>query len=54
MLRALSIVFALGAVACICAAIVLMVRGEGERRGYGLRIAAVVCFGIAVVLNVLR
>lgn len=54
MLQALAIAFAAAAVASICAAIVLMVRGEGERTGYGLRIAAVVCFGIAVVLNVLR
>jgi hypothetical protein len=53
-LRALAVVFALAAVACIGAAVVLMVRGEGERRGYALRIAAVVCFGIAVALNVVR
>ena len=54
MLQALSIAFAIAAVGLIGATIVLMVRGEGERRGYGLRIAAVVCFGIAVVLNVVR
>jgi len=54
MLQALSIIFAAAAVALIGAAIVLMVRDEGERRGYGLRIAAVVCFVIAVVLNVVR
>jgi hypothetical protein len=53
-LQALAIAFAIAAVACIGAAVVLMVRGEGERRGYGLRIAAVACFAIAVVLNVLR
>ena len=54
MLQALSVLFAVAAVGCIAAAIVLMVRDEGQRRGYGLRIAAVVCFGIAVVLNVVR
>jgi hypothetical protein len=53
-LRALAIVFALGAVGLIGGAIVLMVRGEHERRGYGLRIAAVVCFAIAVALNAVR
>jgi hypothetical protein len=53
-LQALAIVFALAAVACIGAAIVLMVRGERERVGFGLRIAAVACFAIAVVLNVVR
>ena len=54
MLQALAIVFAVAAVGFITAAIVLMVRGEAERTGYGLRIAAVVCFGIAVVLNLVR
>jgi hypothetical protein len=54
MLQALAIVFAVAAVLLLAAAIVLMVRDEGERGGYGLRIAAVVCFGIAVVLNVVR
>jgi len=54
MLQALSIIFAAAAVLFIVAAIVLMVRDEAERRGYGLRIAAVVCFGIAVALNVVR
>jgi hypothetical protein len=53
-LQALSIAFALAAVGCIAAAVVLMVRGEGERQGFELRIAAVCCFAIAVVLNVLR
>jgi hypothetical protein len=53
-LQALAIVFALAAIACIGAAIVLMVRGERERAGFGLRIAAVACFAIAVVLNVVR
>jgi hypothetical protein len=53
-LQALSIAFALAAVACMAAAVVLMVRGEGERQGFGLRIAALCCFAIAVVLNVVR
>jgi len=54
-LQALSIVFALAAAACIFAAIAMMVRGDqDERRGYVLRISAVVCFGLAVLLNVLR
>jgi hypothetical protein len=54
-LQALAIVFALAAALCIVAAIVMLVRGDANyRRGYGLRVAAVVCFGIAVVLNVLR
>ena len=36
-------------------AIAMMVRGDqDERRGYVLRISAVVCFGLAVLLNVLR
>ena len=54
MLQTLAIVFALAAVALVLAAIVLMVRDEGERRGYALRIAGLVCFAIAVVLNVVR
>jgi hypothetical protein len=54
-LQALSILFALIAAACIFAAIAMMVRGDSnDRRGYALRIAAVVCFGLAVLLNVLR
>jgi uncharacterized membrane protein YozB (DUF420 family) len=54
-LQALSIVFAIAAVLCIVAAIAMMVRGDAnDRRGYLLRLAAVICFGLAVVLNVLR
>jgi hypothetical protein len=53
-LQVLAIVFAVAAVGLIAAAIVLMVRDEGERQGYELRIAALICFGIAVVLNVVR
>ena len=55
MLQALAIGFAVIAVLCMCAAIVMLVRGDGDaRRGYALRVAAVACFGIAVVLNILR
>jgi hypothetical protein len=55
MLQALSIVVALAAALCIAAAIAMMVRRDpDERRGYVLRIGAVVCFGLAVLLNVLR
>jgi hypothetical protein len=54
-LQALAILFALAALACIVLAIAMLVRGdENDRRGYSLRVGAVVCFGIAVVLNVLR
>jgi hypothetical protein len=54
-LQALAIVFALAAALCIAAAIVMLVRGDANAsRGYALRLAAVVCFGIAVLLNVLR
>jgi hypothetical protein len=54
-LPALSIVFALAAVACMALAIAGMVRGDtGAREGFVLRLAAVGCFAIAVVLNVLR
>ena len=55
MLQTLSIAFALVAVVCIFVAIVMMVRGDqDERRGYVVRVVAVVCFGLAVLLNVLR
>lgn len=54
-LQALAIVFALAAVLCIAAAIVMLVRQDAnEQRGYALRVGAVVCFGVAVLLNVLR
>jgi hypothetical protein len=54
-LQALAIVFALAAVACIVVAIAMLVRGDrDDRRGYALRVAALACFGIAVLLNVLR
>ena len=55
MLQALAIVLAVAAVLCIVAAIAMMVRGDrNDRRGYALRLTAVVCFGLAVLLNVLR
>jgi hypothetical protein len=54
-LQALSIIFALAAVVCIGVAVASMVRGDSAaRNGFLLRIAAVVCFAIAVVLNVAR
>ena len=55
MLQALAIVLALAAATCIFVAIAMMVRGDqDERRGYVVRVVAIVCFGIAVLLNVLR
>jgi hypothetical protein len=54
-LQAISIGFALAAVACIALAVALTVRGDpDERRGFALRLTAVACFAIAVVVNVLR
>jgi hypothetical protein len=51
--RVVAAVFALVAVACITVAIVGMVTGRpGDRAGLALRAAAVLCFVIAVVLNV--
>jgi hypothetical protein len=53
MLRALAVLFALIAVGCMIAAIIGMVTGRpGDRMGWLVRVAAVVCFVIAVVLNV--
>jgi hypothetical protein len=50
--RALAAVFALVAIACMTVAIVGMVTGRpGDRAGWLLRAAAVVCFVTAVVLN---
>jgi hypothetical protein len=54
LIHALSIAFALVAAGCIVVAIAMVVRGDDDRWGYVVRIAAVVCFAIAVVLNVLR
>ena len=53
MLRAVAAAFALIAVTCITVAIVGMVTGRpGDRAGMLIRAAAVVCFAIAVVLNI--
>ena len=53
MLRALAAAFALIAVACMTVAIVGMVTGRpGDRAGWLIRAAAVVCFATAVVLNI--
>ncbi len=50
----LAALFALVAVACMSVAIVGMVTGRpGDRAGTVLRIAAVACFAVTVVLNVL-
>ena len=52
-MRALAAVFALFAVACMSLAIVGMVTGRpGARAGLLLRLGALVCFVITVVLNV--
>jgi hypothetical protein len=53
MLRAAAAILALVAVGCMAVAIVGMVTGRpGDRAGWALRAGAVVCFGIAVALNV--
>ena len=52
-MRALAAVFALVAVVCMTVAIVGMATGRpGDRAGWLIRVAAVVCFGVAVVLNI--
>jgi hypothetical protein len=52
-LEAVSILFAVAAVACMVVAIAGMVGGhQSDRTGYLLRVGAVVCFGAAVALNV--
>ncbi len=54
MLRVLSAVLALVAVGCLAVAIVGMVTGRpSDRAGWALRAAAVLCFAIAVALNVI-
>jgi hypothetical protein len=51
--RALAVVFALIAVVCLIVAIAGMVTGRpGDRAGFAIRAAALVCFVIAVALNV--
>jgi VIT1/CCC1 family predicted Fe2+/Mn2+ transporter len=53
-MRVASALLALIAVACLAVAIVGMVTGRpSDRRGFWLRLAAVGCFGVAVLLNVL-
>ncbi len=52
-MRVLAALFALVAVVCMTAAIVGMVTGRpGDRAGFFVRVAALVCFAAAVVLNV--
>jgi hypothetical protein len=51
--RALAVVFALVAVVCMTVAIAGMVTGRpGDRAGFFIRAAALLCFVIAVALNV--
>ncbi|MGZ4246673.1 MAG: hypothetical protein ACXVSE_20495 [Solirubrobacteraceae bacterium] len=53
MLRILALLLALVSVGCMSLAIVGMVTGRpSDRAGWALRLAAVVCFGGAVALNV--
>ena len=52
MLRVLAAILALVAVGCMALAIVGMVTGRpGDRAGFVLRLAALLCFGGAVALN---
>jgi hypothetical protein len=52
-LRALAAIFALIAVALMTVAIIGMVTGRpGDRAGFVVRAAAVLCFVTAVVLNI--
>ena len=52
-MRVAAAAFALVAVICLTVAIVGMVTGRpGERAGWFIRAAAVLCFATAVVLNV--
>jgi hypothetical protein len=53
-LRVLSVVFASGALVCMSFAIAGMVNHrQSPVTGYLLRLGALVCFAIAVVLNVI-
>jgi hypothetical protein len=53
LLRVLAAAFALVAVACMTVAIIGMVTGRpGDRAGWLVRVAAVLCFATAVVLNI--
>jgi hypothetical protein len=52
-LRVLAAIFALIAVACMSVAIVGMVTGRpGDRAGVLIRVLALLCFIVAVVLNI--
>jgi hypothetical protein len=52
--RVAAALLALIAVGCMSLAIIGMVTGRpGDRAGFALRAAAVLCFALAVVLNVL-
>ncbi len=53
MLRVLAAIFALIAVVLMTVAIIGMVTGRpGDRAGFVVRAAAVLCFATAVVLNI--
>jgi hypothetical protein len=52
-LRIFSLLLALISVGCMSLAIIGMVTGRpSDRAGWALRVAAIVCFGAAVALNV--
>ncbi len=52
-MRALAVFFAAVAVICMILAIAGMVTGRpGDRAGFAIRAIAVLCFAIAVVLNI--
>ena len=52
-MRALAAVFALVAILCMTVALVGMATGRpGDRAGWLIRMAAVLCFATAVVLNI--
>ncbi len=53
-MRVVAALFALVAVACMTVAIVGMVTGRpGDRAGWLIRVIALMCFAIAVVVNAL-
>ena len=53
MLRIFALLLALVSVGCMSVAIIGMVTGRpSDRAGFALRLAALVCFGGAVALNV--
>ncbi len=53
MLRIFALLLALVSVGCMSLAIVGIVTGRpSDRTGWALRVAAVMCFGAAVALNV--